>query len=109
MVAGDNPVVFLGGTGAGDGAGDVPDGAEGDVLLEMHVDGDFVGIRVIAACAEMVGEGKCALPVAWGVGSGQGFENGGGVVVGEGVRGNAGLVVLQLVGWDAFGVGEVEG
>ena len=41
MVAGYDPVVFLGGAGAGDGADDVPDGAEGDVLLEVHVDGDF--------------------------------------------------------------------
>ena len=43
VVAGDDPVVFLGGVGAGDGADDVPDGAEGDVLLEVHVDGDFGG------------------------------------------------------------------
>ena len=43
VVAGDDPVVLLGGVGAVDGADDVPDGAEGVVLLEVHVDGDFAG------------------------------------------------------------------
>ncbi len=43
VVSGYDPVVFLGWVGAVDGADDVPDGAEGDVLLEVHVDGDFVG------------------------------------------------------------------
>ena len=60
MVAGDDPVVLLGGVGAVDGADDVPDGAELVVLLEVHVDLDGAG------AAEVVGEGQAALPVARG-------------------------------------------
>ncbi len=37
----------------------------------------------------------------------EGFEDGGGVLVGERVDGDAGLVVLELVGGDALGVGQV--
>ncbi len=37
VIAGDDPVVFLGGVAAGDGADHVPDDAEPGVLLEVHV------------------------------------------------------------------------
>ena len=37
------------------------------------------------------------------------LQDGGGVFVGERVDGDAGLVVLELVGGDAFGVGEIGG
>ncbi len=49
MVAGYDPVVFLRGAGAGNGADDVPDGAEGDVLFEVHVNGDFGWVWVLCA------------------------------------------------------------
>ena len=86
MVAGDDPVVLLGGVGAGDGADDVPDGAEAGVLLEIHVDGDGGG------AAEVVGEGQAALPVVRGGRAGEGAEDGRGVLVGERVGGDGGLV-----------------
>ena len=107
VVAGDDPV--FGVVGAGDGADDVPDGADGDVLLEVHVDGDFAVGGVGGAGAEVVGEGKGTLPVARGFGSAEGFEDGGGVAVGEGVGGDGRLIILQLVGGDAAGVGQIEG
>jgi len=73
VVAGDDPIVFLGGTGAGDSADDVPYGAEGDVLLEVHVDGDAGGIFALCAGAEVVSEGKRALPFAGRLVAAEGF------------------------------------
>ncbi len=63
MVAGDDEVIFLRGVGAGDASDDVPDGAEGVVLLESHVDGDSAAA---GGAADVIGEGKRALPVARG-------------------------------------------
>ncbi len=98
MVAGDDPVVLLRGIGAVDGADDVPDGAEGVVLLELHVDGDLV------AASEVVGEGKRALPAMGNVGAVQRFENGRCILIGERVGGDGGYVDGEF---DALGVGEI--
>ncbi len=59
--------------------------------------------------AEVVGEGECALPLAGGLVAAEGFQDGGGVFIGEGVGGDAGLVGLELVGGDALGSGKVGG
>ena len=61
------------------------------------------------ALPQVIGEGKRALPVAGRLVAGEGFEDRGGVFVGERIGGDAGLVVLELVGGDAFGVGKSEG
>ncbi len=67
------------------------------------------GVCVFSAGAEVVGEGERALPVAGGLGAAEGFEDGGGVFVGERVGGDAGLVGLELVDGDALGGGKIGG
>ena len=57
MVTCYDPIVLLGGVGAFDGAYDVPDGAEGRSPAQGAC-GDFVGVRIVFACAEVIGEGK---------------------------------------------------
>ena len=106
VVAGDDPGVLLGRVGAVDGADDVPDDAESGILLDAHVDGDGGGG---VSGAEVVGEGKRALPVAGGVGAGEGAKDGGCVFIGERIYGDGGLLGLKLVERDALGVGEIEG
>src|ERR1700730_4750671 len=103
MVAGYDPIVLLRGAGAGDGAVDIPDGPEGDVLFEVHVNGDFSrvwvlcgGVAFIADGSQVVGEGEAALPLAGGLVAAEGFEDWGGVFVGEGVGGDAWLVGLEF-------------
>ena len=102
MIAGDDPVVFLVRVGAVDGADDVPDGANFVVLHEVHV--DFYG----AGAAEVIGEREAALPFARSCGAVEGGEDRRGVLIGERVGGDGGLVELGGVG-DAGGVGEVGG
>src|SRR5580704_17654607 len=57
----------------------------------------------------MVGEGECALPLTGRLVAAEGFEDGGGIFIGERVSGDAGLVGLKLVGGDALRGREVGG
>ena len=107
VIAGDDPVVFLRGIGALDGADDVPDGAEGVVLLKMHVDDDFVCVGVVFACAEVVGEGKGSLPAVRCGLAAEALEDRGGVFVGQGIDGDVGLVDRRVSGCEALRVGQV--
>ncbi len=56
----------------------------------------------IADGSDVVGEGECALPLAGGLVAAEGFEDGSGVLIGDWVGGDAGLVGLELVGGDAL-------
>ena len=103
MIAGYDPIVGV--VGAGNGADDVPDGAEGNVLIEMHVDGDVCGGCGVGSGAgsRVIGEGERALPVARRLLAAERFEDRSRVFVGERVGGNDGLVALKLVEWEGGG------